>query len=153
MTKYPTEGLTSATINDLTWLSGSWRGEKDSGVIEEQWSRPEGDAMMGMFRWVKSDGVFFYEFMTIEQNKEGLTLRIKHFNPGLIGWEEKDKSFSCVLTQLDSEKAVFFAREKEEPLWLVFEKKEKGLEIYFVSGGNSPKPESVFRFEHHDLKK
>ena len=150
MAKYPSEGLTSVNIDDLTWLSGSWRGKKDNGFIEEQWSRPEGDTMMGMFRWVKESGVFFYEFMTIEQTKEGLILRIKHFNPGLIGWEEKDISFSCILTQLENEKAAFFAREKEEPIWLVFEKKESGLEIYFDSGTGSPKPESIFRFENQN---
>ena len=147
MEKYPTVALTSANIDALAWLGESWHGEKDNGLIEEQWSKPAGEAMMGMFRWIKDGSVFFYEFMTIEQTKEGLNLRIKHFNPGLIGWEEKDKSFSCVLTQLDGEKAVFFAREKEEPLWLVFERKDNGLTIYFDSGSDSPKPENVFRFK------
>lgn len=147
MEKYPTVALTSATIDDMIWLGESWHGEKDNGLIEEQWSKPAGEAMMGMFRWVKSDGVFFYEFMTIEKTTEELILRIKHFNPGLIGWEEKDNAFSCVLTQLGGEKAVFYAREKEEPLWLVFERKDNGLTIYFDSGSDSPKPENVFRFE------
>jgi hypothetical protein len=146
MAKYPMEGLVSITIDCLLWLGESWRGEKDSGLIEEQWSKPEGDTMMGMFRWIKDGKVFFYEFMTIEQTEEGLILRIKHFNQGLIGWEEKEKSFSCVLTQLDGEKAVFFAREEEKPLWLVFERMENSLKIYFDSGVDSPKPENIFQF-------
>ncbi|MHC4599360.1 MAG: DUF6265 family protein [Planctomycetota bacterium] len=147
MGTHPTDGLSSATLMDLDWLAGSWIGEKDGEPIEEHWSRPAGDALMGMFRWVKEGKVFFYEFMTIDDGEEGLTLRIKHFNPGLIGWEEKDDAFSCVLSQVDAGVAVFAARKEKEPLWLVFEKTEEGLDITFDAEGKTPGPANRFRFK------
>jgi hypothetical protein len=32
--------------------------------------------MMGMFRWLQDDEVRFYKFMTIEQDAEGVVLRM-----------------------------------------------------------------------------
>ena len=147
MGTHPEDALSSATLSDIAWLTGSWIGEKDGDPIEEQWSAPAGDALMGMFRWLKEGKVFFYEFMTIDRGEEGLVLRIKHFNPGLIGWEEKEDSFSCVLSQVDADKAIFSARKEEEPLWLVFERTEEGLDIFFDSEGKTPGPADRFRFK------
>ncbi|MHC5038037.1 MAG: DUF6265 family protein [Planctomycetota bacterium] len=148
MTTYPTQSLPSAKPEDLAWLSGTWRGMKDGEPIEEQWAEPEAGALMGMFRWIKEGRVFFYEFMTIDREADAVTLRIKHFNPGLIGWEEKEQSFTSVLTVLDDTRAVFFSGEGEKPLWLVFERSLPGtLKIFFASGEGPPKAEGTFLFE------
>ncbi|HNV72604.1 MAG TPA: DUF6265 family protein, partial [Candidatus Ozemobacteraceae bacterium] len=78
--------MPSASLKDLRFLSGIWRGELHGGTIEEQWSDPLGVCMMGMFRFVKDGKPRFYEFMTLEETGAGLELRIKHFHPGLLGW-------------------------------------------------------------------
>jgi hypothetical protein len=120
MSKYPTTGLKTAKIDNLSWLAGDWCGQKDGARIEEQWSAPAGNAMMCMFRWLQGAQVRFYEFVTIEQQAEGVVLRIKHFNPGLIGWEAKEDSIAFTLVQLDGEKAVFIKQDAPDPLWLVY---------------------------------
>jgi hypothetical protein len=147
MGTHPVAGLSTAAPADLAWLSGSWAGEKDGEPIEEHWSAAAGGAMMGMFRWLKEEKVFFYEFMTVEREEEGLVLRIKHFHPGLIGWEEKEDAFVCVLTEVGPNRAVFAARNEKEPLWLVFEGTEGGLEIHFDAEGKTPDPAERFRFK------
>ena len=48
--------------------------------------------MMGMYRLVRDENPAFYEFMMLADEKDSLVLRLKHFNPNLTGWEEKDKT-------------------------------------------------------------
>jgi hypothetical protein len=120
MSLYPTTELRTAKINDLAWLAGDWFGESGEICFDEQWSAPAGNTMMCMFRWIQGEQVRFYEFVTIEQEAEALILRIKHFNPGLIGWEAKEASVAFTLVQLDEEKAAFIKQDAPEPLWLVY---------------------------------
>ncbi len=82
----------NASIGDLAWLAGHWRGQDGNDIIEEHWSEPQAGTLMCMFRWIHDNKVRFFELVTIETDEDGqLRLRIKHFNPGLRGWEEKDE--------------------------------------------------------------
>src|ERR1700693_1960623 len=86
-----------ATLGDLTFITGLWRVDWDGGLGEEHWSTPSGDSMMGTFRFVKDGKSRFYEFMLIEQTADGLVLRIKNFNAGLMGGEDKSKVYDNLL--------------------------------------------------------
>lgn len=95
------------SIESVSWLAGSWRGEAFGGVSEEIWSEPLGGTMMGMYR-LKSEGeISFHEFMLVEEVEGTLILRIKHFNPGLKGWDEKDQSVDFPFVVL-AEREVYF---------------------------------------------
>ena len=95
------------TLEDLGFMVGHWEGGGENVAIEEIWSRPSGDNMMGMFRYVQEDKGVFYEMMLIEQTDDGPVLRIKHFNAGLIGWEEKAEVHSFPLVSVDETEALF----------------------------------------------
>jgi len=82
----------AATIADMSWLAGQWIGEGLGGLTEEVWSPPRNGVMMGMFRLVRDGKPIFYELLTLAEEKGSLTLRLKHFNADLTGWEEKDKT-------------------------------------------------------------
>ncbi|MFC1572546.1 DUF6265 family protein [Candidatus Eisenbacteria bacterium] len=96
-----------ATIEDVAWISGIWQGEAFGGLTEEIWAPPQGHAMVGMFRLVTNDQVKFYELLTIAEEGNSLVLRLKHFDPGLQGWEEKDEPVTFPLVEVSS-KAAFF---------------------------------------------
>lgn len=149
MSTYPTTGLQNANVDDLSWLAGHWYGKKEGAHIEEHWSAPAGKAMMCMFRWIQEDQVRFYEFVTIEQETKEVVLRIKHFNPGLIGWEAQKDSIAFMLVQLEEEKAVFIKQDALDALWLVYRLVDKDTLIAcFESESGVSKPaEEEFRFE------
>jgi hypothetical protein len=113
-----------ATLADLQFIAGRGVGELDGGVSEEVWSAPRGDSMMGMFAFTKEGRARFYEFLLIEQTASGPVLRLKHFNPGLIGWEEKAEVYSYPLIGLSPRRAVFERADKETRL--TFEATESG---------------------------
>jgi hypothetical protein len=61
-------------------------------------------------------------------------LRIKHFHPGLVGWEEKDQSKQFVLVQRDSHTAIFLQRQVADPPWLIYHlEDDHTLVAYFES--------------------
>lgn len=84
--------LPHATMSDVEWLAGHWVGPALGGEAEEIWSPPKAGAMMGMYRLVRDGKVVFYELLTLVQEGGSLVLRLKHFNPDLTGWEEKQKT-------------------------------------------------------------
>ena len=104
---YPTQPVAGVIAGDLSWLSGIWRGQHGADAIEEHWSKPAGGTLMGMFRWLRDEQVWFYELMTIEPRDDEIVLHIKHFDPGLKGWEEKDQAVEYVLVEHQEGRAVF----------------------------------------------
>jgi len=100
---------------------------------------------MAMFRWVKDSKVLFYEIEVIEQEGELVFLRVKHFDPGLVGWEEKDAPHEFVLVQLDEEGAAFLELDKPEPRWAVYRRSgPDNLVAYFTRGSEPDAHPGVF---------
>ena len=95
------------TLADVEWLAGTWRGQGLGGVTEETWSAPAGGSMMGMFRLMRGDAVVFYEFMTLVRENGSVVMKLKHFNPDLAGWEDKDKWVTFRLASATPQ-ALFF---------------------------------------------
>jgi hypothetical protein len=100
-------------LADLGFIAGSWGADWAGGFGEEHWSTASGDSMVGTFRFVKDGKARFYEMMLIEQTPEGPVLRLKHFNPGLIGWEEKAQVYSYPLIEYRQGLAVFERPDKQ----------------------------------------
>jgi len=96
-----------ADIEDLDWLVGCWRGEVFGGQAEECWSPPWAGTMVGTYRHIMDGSLNFYELIAIESVGESLVLRLKHFDPGLTGWEEADQSVDFSLVRI-TERAAYF---------------------------------------------
>jgi len=82
-----------ARVADLHFLTGHWAGTASfGGTVECHWMAPSGDNAMGAIRMMNNGKVTMYEILVAEQVGDGVMLRVKHFNPGLTGREEKDVS-------------------------------------------------------------
>jgi len=99
-----------ASIADVSWIAGHRRAAALGGVCEEIWGAPMGSSMVGMFRFVKDGKIVFYELMTIAEENKSLVLKIKHFNPDLSGWEEKNTSQNFPLVRITPTEAFFTAQ-------------------------------------------
>lgn len=67
------------------------KGDGLGGRTEEVWTAPDGGVMLGMFRLLRNDKPAFYELLIITDTPRGLAMRLKHFNPDMTAWEEKEK--------------------------------------------------------------
>jgi hypothetical protein len=123
------EAPTPVDLADLAWIAGDWVGHETDSFIQEQWSVPEGPNMIGMFRLIQAGEVVFYEFMTITRDSSGTHLRIKHFDPGLVGWESKSDSVLFHLEEVAGQRAVFATEKDGDPERLVFERLQNELVI------------------------
>jgi hypothetical protein len=58
----------------------------------------------------------------MEQQGEGVVLRIKHFapGPGLVGREARDQSIDHALVSLEGQKAVFIGGDAASPIRITF---------------------------------
>lgn len=96
-----------AAIRDMAWLAGQWQGPAFGGTSQEFWSEPVGGSMLGMYRSVKDNKAVFYELITIVEDAGSLLLKLKHFNPDLKGWEEKDEVLEFPLVKLTGSEIFF----------------------------------------------
>lgn len=130
-----------ASIKDMAWLTGHWRGLALGGISEEIWAEPAGGAMMGSYRLVKDGKVVFYELLAIVEEAGSLAVKLKHFHPDLKGWEEKDEVREFPLVKL-SDREIFFDG-------MTFRRDGKNSVTIFVRIGNkdgSPREEAfVYR--------
>lgn len=114
-----------ATLADVTFLVGQWRGEFLGSMAEEVWLPAEGGSILGVFRLFKEDTVRFYEIMTIVEEDEGVSLKLKHFHPDLKGWEEKDEVVTFRLVKASGKTAWFEG--------LTYEKNDDGTLRGFIA--------------------
>lgn len=96
-----------ASVADMAWLAGSWIGTGLGGVSEEFWSKPNGGVMMGGYRLLKDGKPVFYEMLWLLETEGTLILRLKHFTPELVGWEEKDKTVDFKFVKKDGKRMYF----------------------------------------------
>jgi len=97
-----------ATVADVSFLSGHWIGTGLGACAKEMMAPPAGGQIMGMFRQMKPEGgVRFYEFYAVAEENGSLVLKIKHFNPDMTGWEEKDEHVSFALVAIEGTTAYF----------------------------------------------
>ena len=118
------------------WLTGNWEGDGFGGTSEELWSQPDGNGtMMGVYRHYKDDGsINFYEFMVMDSTG----LKLKHFNPDMLGWETKEDFVHF--------KAIEFTENKIVLKGLIFERKsDKEMEIHLSMKEGNRKWTEVFK--------
>lgn len=97
----------AARVDDFRWLAGRWEGEGLGGTVEEVWSLPHGGAMVGYFRLAKGGKPAFYEIMTLLEAEGSVEMRLKHVNPDMTGWEEKNAYVTFRLVKHDATGAYF----------------------------------------------
>lgn len=113
----------SVTVADFAWLAGSWQGEVQGSFVEELWSTPAGGGLMGMFRWMNGgrDGTLaMYELLSLEPGAEGPILWLRHFNPKLVGWEDKEGAIAFHLVAYKPGEATFDNRDPEKPARITY---------------------------------
>jgi hypothetical protein len=97
-----------ATLNDVSWLVGSWTGDAFGSTFEEVWNSPSAGSMVGMWKLKNDDEVVFYELMLIVEEEGSLSLKVKHFTDDFVAWEVKEDFVRFRLVSFD-ENAVHFS--------------------------------------------
>lgn len=98
----------AASLEDVSWMVGSWSGEAFGDKFEEVWNPPSAGSMVGMFKLLQGDGVAFYELVLLVEEEGSLSLKVKHFNEDFTAWEDKEDYVTFRLVKVE-EDAVHFS--------------------------------------------
>ena len=151
MSRRPLEPLAGAAPEELSWLTGYWSGRHDTDVTEEVWSPPEGEGLVGTFRWLAGGVVRFYEILTLTAENGTVVLRVKHFDRALSGWEEKDACVAFDLVSHENREAAFLMRDRPAACWLVYRREGEDLAAWFEKEGGGADPSARFRWRRRPL--
>jgi len=110
-----------ATLQQIAWISGAWAGKGLGGTVEEHWTKPAGDSMVGVFRLIGADQkMIVCELLLIEQRGKHVVYSFRHFGPGNKPWEELDKPLVFDLIRLTPNEAVFESSVQTDPKRLTY---------------------------------
>jgi len=109
-------------IAAVAWLEGNWNTAKDNGTLQELWSAPSGDSMMGAFRWSRDGKVWLFEMLSIVEESDGVVFRFRHFGRDLSAWEEKNDPLTLKLIQSSADELVFENGEGERPKRMTYKR-------------------------------
>ncbi|MBX3316330.1 MAG: hypothetical protein KF902_05645 [Phycisphaeraceae bacterium] len=141
-----------AAIDDATFLAGDWsavrtgeRGGKE--FVQEVWTAPAGNNMMGMFRWLNASGKpIVFEILTIVEEGGTLTLRLRHQTATGIAWEEKDKPATFTLAAKSATRLNFVdSAETNDLSACIYECPTPDTLVITVKFDNPEQKDLVFR--------
>ena len=117
-----------ASLDGLSWIAGAWTGTLGERTVEQHWSAPLGGSIVAMYRSIQNNKTTLYELLAIEQEGDGVSLRIKHFapGPGLVGQEAKEESANHALVKLEDRLAVFEGGTPASPVRITFRSPDSG---------------------------
>jgi hypothetical protein len=125
-----------AALKHLRFLSGRWVSETPAEVQEETWTPVSGDSITGTFRIVQHGRPVFYEFWAVELDDNRPVLKLKHFNAGLDGWEERSTSIKMPLLSNSENDAVFAAADSSVSLHYHREGSKLTCTVHHVKNGH-----------------
>jgi hypothetical protein len=95
-------------LSKLAFLTGTWRGTVGQDHVEEIWSAPSGDSIVGTFRWVSAGKTTLYELLSIKAEGEDAVLRLRHFNAKFEPWKgECDGVAALKAIAIEPTKVIF----------------------------------------------
>lgn len=135
------EARPAATLEDASWLVGSWEGTGFGQQFEQVWNAPSAGSMIGLFKLYGEEGVSFYELLELRVEDGSLSLKVKHFNADFTAWEDKPDFVNFRLVKLE-EDALHFGG-------LSFYRQEDGsIDGYIVMRNGEELTEHHLRYVH-----
>ncbi len=139
---YAQTGAKGGSFADISFIEGHWKATTAEGrSIEGVWLAPEHDNILGFMRMMKGGKADLYEILAYEQSEEGLVSLVKHFKPGLVGLEEKDKQDRYNFLEAGKGRAIF--QKEGGSLRILYEK--RSADQFSIARGNEQDGKWVFK--------
>src|SRR3712207_6038671 len=130
------------SVADVSFIQGNWKATTADGrSIDGVWLAPENGNILGFMRMMKGGNADLYEILAYEQTPQGLVSLVKHFKPGLLGVEEKDKQDRYNFVEASKDRAIF--QKEGEDLRILYEKRSPNQ--FVIARGNQENGKWVFK--------
>jgi len=75
----------AATVEDLSWMTGTWAAAfGPDTILEENWIKPKDGAIASMVRMSGNGSTSMFEVIIIEEKAGSLEMSIQQFDPGFV---------------------------------------------------------------------
>ncbi|QYK52856.1 MAG: hypothetical protein KF824_11405 [Fimbriimonadaceae bacterium] len=136
----------SAEINQLAFFAGHWQGTRGDAWVEEWWSAPKDDILMGSFRMHSKGKLVFSESIRLSITEKTVEMGLKHFSPDFTGWEEKNETTKFALTAIKSNQAIFYHADEKGSSWLIYTRDGDEMIASLQRSANTPPESQLFKF-------
>jgi hypothetical protein len=120
-------------MGKLTWLSGCWKAEGNLQT-EEQWTRLDGQSMLGMGRTIANGKTVSYEFLQIRVRGEEI-FYIAQPNGG--------SAVEFKLVKINDNGAIFENPQHDFPQRIAYSRSPDGGLVAAIEGQEKGKPKRV----------
>ena len=114
----------SASIDDVRWLEGYWIGKMPEGPVEQYYLPPAANQMPSFVRALSDKGIVFYEISAFVERGGTIFIRLRHFTPDQIGWEDRSGPIERPLLAIEGGNLFFdrisFIRTDEDTYTVYF---------------------------------
>ena len=108
----PAGAASGASVEDLAWMSGTWKGPMGEQILEETWTRPAAGTLAATIRITSGDRTDVVELILIEEAEESLVFRVRQWAPGFVPRSSEPQLM--VLTEIGERRVRFEAPEPRE---------------------------------------
>ncbi len=109
----PASAAAIEALKKLSWLAGTWTGTMDGDPVDETWTAPSGDSLMGMFRWQSEGKTVLFELITIHAEGESPVMRIRHFDGGTEPWKNEAGGIAALTPEVMEQGHMLFKNGTE----------------------------------------
>lgn len=113
-----------ASIGDVRWLEGHWIGKMPEGRVDQYFLPPAAGQMPSFVRSLNDKGIIFYEIASFVERDGTIFIRLRHFTPDLIGWEDRSGAIERPLLAIEGGNLFFdrasFIRTGEDTYTVYF---------------------------------
>ena len=113
------------SVDNLSWLTGSWQGPINGNILEETWLTPRSGTIVALVRSANESGTEFVEIIHIKELNGTLELRLQLFDNSLS--PESPKAHRFELTNMGDSYVAFKGITKGAHQTLSYERPEKAV--------------------------
>ncbi|MFM9874234.1 MAG: DUF6265 family protein [Fimbriimonadaceae bacterium] len=123
-----------ANIASLTWLSGVWQSKQNVNWIEEFWSIPKDNVILGTARLHDSTGLIHTDLTWIIEENQYIYSKFRRYDSKFRAYTHLFEPIRFDLVELRENYAVFHCPEPGNNAWMVYERTEAILIGKFLFG-------------------
>lgn len=116
-------------LADAAWLAGGWKsGPAEKMAMEELWQGPAHGSMVGTFRMSSAGRPALYELLLLEEQADGVWMRLRHYGPEMVDRDEKPVRLK--MSEASDRLLVFANPDDAKPKRIVYERDgQEGLTV------------------------
>ncbi len=126
-------------LADAAWLAGGWKSDQAGKmVMEESWQAPENGSMVGCFRMTGRGQPALYELLLLEEQADGVWMRLRHYGPQMVDRDEKP--IRLKLAEASDKRLLFTNPDNGKPKRIVYERENQSPVVVTIETERDGKP-------------